>query len=313
MEIAIKNRKIYLVGNGLDLHHNLKTKYSDFKDYIFQKNKELVHNIDSIFNEKGYSNQEIELWSILEEMLVTLSYIDDDEIFQEAFDNSENDMDRASYWHDPKFNADTMAEDLLIPLEMKKYFDEWIESINTDSIKKDCKLRLSKKSSYICFNYTDTLQKKYNIPESQVLQIHGRKGQEYILGHNGEEELPFKGDLWYPYENEDGEITSDEDIRTVEVKESINETYSSLFRKYYKNSVKLMEQYKEWFDKFKSANKVIIMGLSLGQEDMIYLKRIVELVPSTCKFVIYYYKSKMSLIKNIGSTLDKHKVKFVKW
>lgn len=309
----MKQEKIYIIGNGFDLHHSLKTKYSDFKEFLEEKNKVLVQKIDSVFSEKGYKNDEVKLWSTLEEMLISLSYIDDDEIFQESFDNSEDDMDRASYWHDPKFNADKIAEDLLIPLEMKKHFDEWIETINIESIKKDYKLSLSKKSYYLCFNYTDTLQRKYNIPESQVLHIHGKKGQDYILGHNGAEELPFKGNLWYPYENEDGELTSDEDIRTVEVKESINDTYSSLFRQYYKNSIKLIDEYKEWFKKFQFVNKVIIMGLSFGQEDMIYFKKIVELVPSTCKFIIYYYGSNMNLINNIGNILDKHKVQYVKW
>jgi hypothetical protein len=312
--IILKDYKtIYLIGNGFDLHHKLKTKYSDFKMFLKEKDNNLVDLIDNVFFTRGYSKNEVEMWSTLEEMLEVLSYLDEDEIYQEAFDNSEWDMDRASYWHDPKFNADEKAKELLTPLMMKKYFDEWVESLNTGLVKKDWKLRLRKRSTYICFNYTDTLQKIYRISDEHVLHIHGRIGQEYILGHNGLEKLPYIGDLWNPYEDVDGNTTSDTDIREVEVKESINETYLRLFRSYSKNSAKIIQDNFYWFERFNSAKKVIIMGLSLGSEDIVYLQKLVEMVPKECRFKIYYHPSKDELIKNIGTLLDAFKVKFVKW
>lgn len=307
------DKKIYLIGNGFDLHHNLKTKYSDFKAFILRKNPNLVNKIDDIFSDKGWGRYEIEFWSILEEMLETLSYIDEFELYQDAFDGSETDMDRATYWHDPKINADTKSEELLIPLEMKKYFDDWIDSIELQYVKKDKKLELDKTSFYLCFNYTETLQKVYKVPEEQVLHIHGKRGIVYILGHNGSENIPYKGDLWQPYDDGSGQLTSDEDIRSVEVKQSINDTYLNLFGSYYKNSVKLIEENKEWFDNFSNVDKVIIMGLSMGNEDMIYLEKIIDLVPPNCQFTIYYYKSKDYIVSNLGDLLDRFKVEYFEW
>jgi len=80
------DKKIYLIGNGFDLHHDLKTKYSDFKAFLLRKNSILVNKIDEIFSDKGWGRDEIEFWSILEEMLETLSYIDEFELYQDACD-----------------------------------------------------------------------------------------------------------------------------------------------------------------------------------------------------------------------------------
>ncbi len=307
------DKKVYLIGNGFDLHHHLKTKYSDFKEFLFRQNSSLVNKIDEIFSDKGWGRDEIEFWSTLEEMLETLSYIDECELYQDAFDGSETDTDRASYWHDPKFNADNKSEELLIPLEMKKYFDNWVDSIDLQNVKIDKSLELCKTSFYLCFNYTETLQKVYKVPEKQVLHIHGKIGKEYILGHNGSEEIPYKGDLWQPYDDGSGQLTSDEDIRSVEVKESINDTYLNLFGSYYKNSVKLIEKNKEWFNNFSNADNVIIIGLSMGNEDMVYLEKIVELVPPNCQFTIYYYKSNDYIVSNLGGLLNRFKVEYIEW
>jgi hypothetical protein len=280
---------------------------------VYTADSLLVEIVDEIFFERGYGSNDIELWSSLEEMLETLSCFDEYDLYQEAFDNSEWDMDRASYWHDPKYNADEKSKELLVPLELKKYFDKWVDSLDLLNIDKDNKFRLTKNSFYLCFNYTETLQKVYEIPEECILHIHGRKGKEYILGHNGKESLPYKGDLWEPYDDGSGQLTSDEDIRSVEVKQSINDTYLYLFRSYYKNSLTLIEQNLQWFDNFKNTNNVIIMGLSIGNEDKVYLRKIIDLVPSNCVFTIFYYKTLDDLVKNIGCMLDGFIVEYVEW
>lgn len=314
MEKSVENNnKIYLIGNGFDLHHNLNTKYSNFKEFLIKKDKTLVSQIDKIFHEKGYNSDEIEYWYTLEEMLEAISFLDEDELFQDAFDNSEMDMDRASYWHDPKYNADKKAEELLVPLEMKKYFDEWINSIDLIETKKDVEVKLPKESYYLNFNYTSTLQRVYEIPNEHVLHIHGRAGNKFILGHNGDKNLPYKGDLWNPYEDTDGETSSDEDIRTVEVKESINKTYLKLFKKYYKNSANIIKNNLGWFEMFKEATEVVIMGWSIGKEDAVYLREISKLVPLTCKFTIYYYKSKDAIARNIGKILNNFQIYYIEW
>lgn len=41
---------LYLIGNGFDCHHNLKTQYLNFKEYVNKINPKLVKNIDELFN-----------------------------------------------------------------------------------------------------------------------------------------------------------------------------------------------------------------------------------------------------------------------
>ena len=50
--MSTKN-KIFIIGNGFDIAHGFKTKFSDFADY-YMKNKIIPHLQDLIINRKGY-------------------------------------------------------------------------------------------------------------------------------------------------------------------------------------------------------------------------------------------------------------------
>ncbi|MCB8999333.1 MAG: hypothetical protein H6540_04595 [Bacteroidales bacterium] len=50
--------KLYIIGNGFDIHHGIKSKYSDFKDYVEKNDKVLFDSLEKYFNQD-------ELWSDL--------------------------------------------------------------------------------------------------------------------------------------------------------------------------------------------------------------------------------------------------------
>jgi hypothetical protein len=69
--------KIILIGNGFDLHHGLKTHYSDFHKYISQYNPELECFFEDYFNMETDENY---LWKDFESDLGTFdskSFFDD--------------------------------------------------------------------------------------------------------------------------------------------------------------------------------------------------------------------------------------------
>jgi hypothetical protein len=68
--------------------------------------------------------------------------------------------------------------------EFIEEFKNWVDSIDITNIKKIRDLPLD--SKYLTFNYTETLEKVYAIPKSNILHIHGSRlsDKEYIIGHD---------------------------------------------------------------------------------------------------------------------------------
>lgn len=309
----MNKKRIFIIGNGFDLHHYLETKYYHFKNFVKDFDEDLVKAIDDVFYDRGFYHGDIEYWSVLEEMLESLTDLDYDELYDDAFLDAEMDMDRASYWHDPEYNANRKAEEeLLTPLKLKKYFDKWVDSIKLDDVNRDVNLDLSDNDLYINFNYTETLQDVYKIPDNKILHIHGKKHSEYVLGHNGTENIPYK-DPYDTYEDSNGQMTSDADIRQVQVKEILNNSYSNLFHSYYKNSINLINKYRTWFDHFENADEVVIMGLSMGNEDAVYIREINSLMKHSCKIVVYYYDGLDKLKEKCKVLFIEKDIMFIKW
>ena len=70
----MSDKRLYIIGNGFDIFHGVKSKYSDFKDYVEQNDYDLFEALEEYFNTD-------ELWSDFEE---TLAYIDTEKIVDDA-------------------------------------------------------------------------------------------------------------------------------------------------------------------------------------------------------------------------------------
>lgn len=317
-------KKIYLIGNGFDLHHRLKTKYSDFKIFLTSKNPELVNMIDKMaekayceYDCNDYDYENIKLWSCFEEILcwiylgININVDDLEKIWDYVCNNFENNMEKASYYSDPQYNAEEKIKDIeeLLIMSVKDYFNEWIDGIqevikNTSS-SKSLEPYLLNDFLYLNFNYTNTLEKIYKINPENILHIHGKKGEKYILGHNSNNfdipALDTNPDIDWPYS---------------EAKEYINYQMLNFFHFYYKNSQKLINDNSIFFNNFKKVDEIIIMGLSFGTEDAIYFKEINEKLPNDCQITIYYLDEKNLKEMQFKSNLyfsERNKIKFIKW
>lgn len=38
-------KRLYIIGNGFDLHHGLESSYNDFRDFVAEYNKKLYYSI----------------------------------------------------------------------------------------------------------------------------------------------------------------------------------------------------------------------------------------------------------------------------
>lgn len=294
--------RLIIIGNGFDLAHGLHTKYSDFMEYLcsYEKEPEIICDrfvrLDSISprdQEKHHFYEAISkyipeqnLWSSFEEALSFLDY----EQIQE--DNScyllgyGDDNWRDSANHDFQY---MIKEDLAFAKDISRYFSEWILHINTNVSPIVSSNILNRNCLFLNFNYTDTLEKVYGIPASNILYIHGNalRGDNLILGHHDATLFQGKTITAFnaPEEHDTYMEDIEEDFRLQEAKEIIKD----YFRKTYKDTASIIRNYQSFFNSLTIVNEVYIFGHSLSEIDFDYFAEIKKNVSLTCRWYISYH------------------------
>ena len=264
----------YVIGNGFDLHYGLKTTYSNFKVFLLENGYwELVSKVDQLFFERGnFSPEDIDTWSKFEDMLQVFNYLDADEIYDEAMDDAETDDDRAGYWDSPSWNVGYYNEYIQV---LKQQFDSWIRGFNTHIVP-DQYFRPQKGDFVLTFNYTTTIEDSFHPVNYDIAHIHGTVGQNLVLGHNDNQ----KPDTFVIIEDEDS------NYRDTTTKKAVNDVLELAAVQYFKNSERILSEYAGVFSSIPLYDKVVIMGLSCGPQDSMYVREILRYAKS---IDFYYY------------------------
>lgn len=163
-------KRLFIVGNGFDLAHNLPTSYEkDFKRIA--KNNESVSNFWELYSFDG-----TKIWSDFENCLAHPDFNSLEEIFNGYFPdyNSDYESDRTAIivQADISGNLKKSVNDFAYLAE--KAID------NVSPIKKYLKL-FNENDLFISFNYTHTLERLYSVDSNNVLHIHGEVGKSDLL------------------------------------------------------------------------------------------------------------------------------------
>lgn len=92
--------RLYIIGNGFDMHHGLRTSYYDFKKYLYTNKNELHNTLEKFVS---YPTSDEDLWAKFEQNLANL---DIDEILS---DNSD---------FLPNISSDVLKIEIGIPLQI---------------------------------------------------------------------------------------------------------------------------------------------------------------------------------------------------
>lgn len=182
---------------------------------------------------------------------------------------------------------------------LKKQFDIWIREFDT-RICPDHYFSPNPGDYILTFNYTTTIEDNFDIRGCPITHIHGTVNQEIILGHNDYQEpdsLPVIED-------------EDSDYRDVTTKKAVNQVLELAANQYFKNSEEILRRYSHIFRRIPRFDKVVIMGLSCGDQDALYVQ---EIVNRARKIDFYYHGS--TARRNFESYIDGHciDVKFIEW
>lgn len=199
---------LFIIGNGFDSAHDLETAYDDFRKYLLSEYPEI--NIDELVvpeaipqYDGGIEYRRSEILSLL------LFLIDDAESNTEYWKDVEAALGRLNFnealdWLEPHLDKegdvdisktsylyeDTVSTLINPTLKIKELFPEWINTINLDHAtpKETFQQLIDSMDFFLSFNYTETLEQVYGIPETQVCHIHGTQNSEIFFGHGNDKD-----------------------------------------------------------------------------------------------------------------------------
>lgn len=174
--------KLYIIGNGFDLSHNLPTRFDpDFRNIA-------EHNEPNSYFWSLYSAYGDEIWSDFEHLLAKPDFNSLLEIFESYY------PDYLSDYESDRDSIITVAEESgNLEKSLSEFAEEADESLVNIEAQSGLMKEFSKDDLFINFNYTHTLEKIYNIAENRILHIHGEVGKDnLIIGYPDGEYFPEK-------------------------------------------------------------------------------------------------------------------------
>lgn len=300
--------KLYIIGNGFDLHHKLKTSYHDFlvffKDQFPEEFELLNLYFERVFNQNGSLTS---FWSDVE---MALSKFD----FEEALEDKKDYIPNLS---DDDWNSNIGAYEyemnkICEALDFKGKMTAFIRSITplSECVFKNVKISspLDKEAKYLVFNYTDTVE-RYGVPEKNILHIHGNV-DDIIFGHGIDPKIFEHSELVdlptglspEAYNNWLEEQSNNYDF-SYELGRNLILTY---FRMSYKDTASIIECNNQFFQSLTNIDTIFILGHSLGDIDSPYFDKVFQKVnPKAINcYVSYFSNEEMETHKEILSKYD---------
>lgn len=277
-------KRLFILGNGFDLSHKLKTCYDDFEKCVSNWDQELHSKISFMMKEHNKLiriNEDKLKWSDFERSFHEIIQGDwgqnvIEESIQEYLSNPGDPNFSDSDWGALVYEL----EQKLVPLsEVKMLFTEWILSSIEPTIKHHSpKYVFNKEDMFFSFNYTSTLEIVYKIEESNIYHVHGDY-QNAIVGHNATFDDNFSKE--YDPENDN--------IMLIDAMSSISTLHGNLSKKVDKQINRLKKS--TFFSNLKGVNKIYVLGHGYGEYDYSYYELLAKTVNNQCIWNFYYYST----------------------
>ena len=283
--------KLFIIGNGFDIGHNLPTSYWDFRTFLVR-----VHqNFLNVFEEQYdiYANMHDEqkkaiLWSRFE---TNLANIHEDEIISMG---TGIEMGLES--------GDIGIEDTLYSYFGKQYkyieklavfLKDWVRTIKIrDCLPRVSSINPSNHDYFITFNYTAVLENIYRISPGNVLHIHGSL-REYtpdpIIGHGNQERI-----LKIQKQIDEADSLFDEKLSSI----------CHVVKDYYTRTLKDIKSHSYSLRTLldKKIDEIIVIGHSVEGIDMPYFDLIDLYTGKAKKWIVYCYDMKEAPTKKQSLT-----------
>lgn len=267
-------KSLFIIGNGFDLAHGIKSSYEDFHQYLkaeypdadgdeftmpestsmqdggeeFDDDMVVSYLLRLISNTEPNGDK----WSDLENSLGVLDFgewLDDiPEILDE---DGDPDLWKNSY------NMEDASSNLVVPtITINKLFSDWINVIKIEGRirkKADFEALINRNNDlFLTFNYTKTLEILYQT--ENVCHIHGEQGSDLLFGHGN-----------------DTDFNDDNMSKHTGSENALQRIQDSLR----KDTTGAIKNHQEFFDNLSSSiDKIYCYGFSFSKVDEVYIQEI---------------------------------------
>jgi hypothetical protein len=177
----VKTKKLFIIGNGFDIHHGILSSYADFREWLACVDPGLYEYVNRYFYPEAF-------WKDVEQ---SLADFDADRLLGDAssFLQSYGSDDWSdSGHHDYQYEIEQVVESLSV--HFKERLTEWVCQLQIP-VASDVNIKrvscIDVNADFLTFNYTNTLQSLYGVPERNVLHIHSGcecAKSDLVFGHS---------------------------------------------------------------------------------------------------------------------------------
>ena len=246
--------RLYIIGNGFDLHHGIASQYRQFAAYLAQSDHTVFRMVEDYFS------ADEEFWADFEQRLA-------------EFDAHQA-IDYAMQFHSDErhghfqYECEQIATGLSTGL--RERFSEWIRSLRIPARNEVSRpLVIDQDALFLSFNYTPTLERIYGVSPERILHIHGRAtdpADNLILGHGWERSPEDRLNSKAPGPDDDWRIR--DGIDHIE----------GYFAATFKPTFDLIAKYAAFFDGLAHVQDIRVMGHGLSEVDEPYYGAIMDRV-----------------------------------
>ena len=304
IHISNPQKALFVLGNGFDLVHGVKSSYYNFRDTL-GKNNNLRLYLETYLDVD-------DIWADFEEGLAhirssdMLNSLDD---FMIDFDAYDPDAQIADMY----IAADMASQPVQVIMEdLPRRFRQWVESLRLSSDNEPLKNLIRMESIYLNFNYTEFVETLYGVAEDKVCYVHGsrkrRTGfpkEELILGHtpgagDSDEQPDIRIPNWRSKQKSEKYFAAEEAVY-----ERIN-WYDSATTK---NCKDIIIQHEEFFAGLGSIETMIVIGHSLSSVDWDYFMEIKKQNSNPNEMEWFFSCHSISNLKKIQRFVDAMKIR----
>lgn len=274
-------RRLYIIGNGFDLHHGIPSSYSKFGEFLEERDSSIYQSVVDYLHA-----DDIDFWSTFEQ---NLAHLDKNQLLEDASQflvgYGAEDWSDANH-HDYQYEIEKVVEHL--SSKLVKRFTEWVRQLPIPSFGSYNRplLKIDSNALFLSFNYTSTLTSLYHVHSENIWHIHGTAQEgELVLGH-----------AWVEEEKEE-EYDVDPDSIDVRIQQG-DEIIESYFKTTFKPTEKIIADANCRFSMLRDIDEIYILGHSLGKVDIPYFLEIIKNIDiSRVKWTVSYYEDD-SYIRN---------------
>lgn len=283
----ISNQILYIIGNGFDLAHGMKTSYENFHQWLLDNGESnAVYRLEMLYPN---IRNDIGRWCDLETALGSITLKD-----AICYDKDYQDCSDVVNGEDSSHDTYRCGENLKNVVDiLPGLLRDWVASITTNGVSPIFKL--NKGAQFLSFNYTRTLENVYQIKTDNILHIH-----ETIIGDRplvvGYGESRFEDDEFVP---------EDDIIDVVLIKNLLSHCRKPV-------DAILKEPIRQsWFKSLGEISSVIVYGHSCSKVDKPYFETVAESIKDDALWYFYVHdKSDNKSIKKFAKSILTEKMSF---